>query len=368
MIQVFRPVLDTKAIIPEIKKALESGWIGLGPKVAEFEEAVADYISDDELHCCALNSCTAALHLAVKSLNLSPNSLIATTPITFVSTNHVILYEGHIPVFCDVEPRTGNISVDSILRAVKEYKIAAIMVVHIGGYPCDMEKINEIAARVGIPVIEDCAHAFGAWYDNDFMVGDSNNICCFSFHAVKNLPVGDGGAIVSRDKNLIDWCKKQRWLGIDKDTVSRSQNGYAWEYEVEDVGFKYHMSDIAAIIGLKQLDSICKDNVIRMEMAERYRIKMPSSVFRPRYDADRQSSYHFYPMFFENRDEVYNKYKENGIYCGMHYKMNTRYKSYESYPRRDLSGAEEYERTELTLPLHLGLTSKDIDFITRVKI
>jgi perosamine synthetase len=370
MIQVFRPVLDTGAIIPEIKKALESGWIGLGPKVAEFEEAIAAYMWDgDKLpYCCALNSCTAALHLAVKSLNLPPKSLIATTPITFVSTNHAILYEGHIPVFCDVEPRTGNIDVDSIEKAVKEYSIKAIMVVHIGGYPCDMERINEIANDAGIPVIEDCAHAFGAWYEGSHIMGASDNICCFSFHAVKNLPVGDGGAITSRNKELIEWCKKQRWLGIDKDTVSRSQNGYTWEYEVEDVGFKYHMSDIAAIIGLKQLDSICRNAVIRMEIAERYRIEMPSFVYKPQYDVDRQSSYHFYPMFFENRDEVYKKYVDNGVYCGMHYKMNTRYKPYENCPRMDLSGAEEYERTELTLPLHLGLTSKDMDFITSIKI
>lgn len=372
MIQVFKPVLDTEAIIPEIRKALESGWIGLGPKVKEFEEAIIDHMirdgDDEELYCCAFNSCTAALHLAVKSLNLPPNSLIATTPITFVSTNHAILYEGHIPVFCDVEPRTGNISADSILWAIKEYKIAAIMVVHIGGYSCDMKRINQIAADAGIPVIEDCAHAFGAWYNDDYMVGDSDNICCFSFHAVKNLPVGEGGAIVSRNKNLIDWCKKQRWLGIDKDTVSRSQNGYVWEYEVEDVGFKYHMSDIAAIIGLEQLKSIITDNVIRRGIAERYRDEMFSLVSMPQYIDDRQSSYHFYPMFFENRDEAYRKYKENGIYCGMHYKMNTRYKPYENCPRMDLSGAEEYERTELTLPLHLGLTSEDIDFITSIKI
>ena len=375
MIQVFRPVLDVEVIIPEIKKALESGWIGLGPKVAEFEEAVADYlwdddngVYDDELYCCALNSCTAALHLAVKSLNLPPKSLIATTPITFVSTNHAILYEGHVPVFCDVEPRTGNIDVDSIEKAIKEYRIGAIMVVHIGGYPCDMEWINEIAKDANIPVIEDCAHAFGSRYECDNDVGDSDNICCFSFHAVKNLPVGDGGAITSRNKELIDWCKKQRWLGIDKDTVSRSQNGYVWEYEVEDVGFKYHMSDIAAIIGLNQLYRSWEHNNVREAIAARYRKEMSLNVGRPRYFKSRKSSYHFYPMFFENRDEVYKKYVDNGVYCGMHYKMNTRYKPYENCPKMDLSGAEEYERTELTLPLHLGLTTTDIDFITSIEI
>jgi perosamine synthetase len=371
MIQVFKPLLRVEEIMPEIEKALKSGWIGLGPKVSEFEERIVQFISgrtNPDLYCCALNSCTSALHLAVKFLNLPEKSMIITTPITFVSTNHAILYENHIPVFCDVEPKTGNINVDSISKAIKEYKISAIMVVHIGGYPCEMEKINEIAKNADIPIIEDCAHAFGSCYDPWTYVGNSNNICCFSFHAVKNLPVGDGGAIVSKNKELINWCKKQRWLGIDKDTISRSKDGYSWEYEVENMGYKYHMSDIAAIIGIEQLKLLDEDNVWRSYIVSLYNFYMSEFIGRPAYCRNKQSSYHFYPMFFKNRDEVYKRYVENGVYCGMHYKMNTNYKPYKNFPKMDLSGAKEYESTELTLPLHLGLTEKDVKFIADIMI
>lgn len=362
MIQVFRPMLRTYEILPEIEKALNSGWVGLGPKVAEFEKAIEDYIGGN-VHCCALNSCTAALHLAVKSLNLPEHSQILTTPITFVSTNHAILYCRNEPVFCDVEPRTGNISADSILAGISTHYPSAIMVVHMGGYPCDMEEINSIAANFGIPIIEDCAHAFGARYENDNMVGNSRNTCCFSFHAVKNLPIGDGGAIVSKNKKLIDWCKEQRWLGINKDTISRSAKGYSWEYEVNDLGFKYHMSDIAAIIGLKQIETIDSDNKIRLELAKSYEWNLSYKINRPNYSHKRQSSYHFYPVFMENRDETYKQLINNDIYPGMHYKMNTRYEPYKNCKRMDLTGAEEYERTELTLPLHLGLEYNDISRI-----
>lgn len=352
-------MLRFEEIMPEIEKALQSGWIGLGPKVAEFEKAIENYIGG-EVHCCALNSCTAALHLAVKSLNLPPKSRILTTPITFISTNHAISYCGHEPVFCDVEPRTGNINAESINKAISFYNPDAIMVVHIGGYPCDMEAINTIAAEARIPVIEDCAHAFGAKYEGGLHVGNSENTCCLSFHAVKNLPIGDGGAIVSKDRNLIEWCKKQRWLGIDKDTISRSTNGYSWEYDVEELGYKYHLSDIAAIIGIEQIKHIDSDNFLRETIANEYRFKISKKVVRPKYSNKRLSSYHFYPMFFEKRNEVYDRLIKAGIYPGIHYKMNNKYKVYEKCKCMDLTGAEEYERTELTLPLHLDLTSEDI--------
>lgn len=351
-------MLRFEEIMPEIEKALQSGWIGLGPKVAEFEKAIENYIGG-EVHCCALNSCTAALHLAVKSLNLPPKSRILTTPITFISTNHAISYCGHEPVFCDVEPRTGNINAESINKAISFYNPDAIMVVHIGGYPCDMEAINTIAAEARIPVIEDCAHAFGAKYEGGLHVGNSENTCCLSFHAVKNLPIGDGGAIVSKDRNLIEWCKKQRWLGIDKDTISRSTNGYSWEYDVEELGYKYHLSDIAAIIGIEQIKHIDSDNFLRETIANEYRFKISKKVVRPKYSNKRLSSYHFYPMFFEKRNEVYDRLIKAGIYPGIHYKMNNKYKVYEKCKCMDLTGAEEYERTELTLPLHLYLMIAD---------
>jgi perosamine synthetase len=245
---------------------------------------------------------------------------------------------------------------------MKTHDIAAIMVVHLGGYPCDMERINAL----GVPVIEDCAHAFGARYSDGKRVGSGKNLCCFSFHAVKNLPIGDGGMIVTSGKRQQDWFKKQRWLGIDKDTVSRSNEGYAWEYEVEAVGYKYHMNDIAAIIGLAQLERVRRENIFRRRVAAYYAANMPQWVRRPDYNGHRLSAHHFYPMFFSDRKAVYAKLLAAEIFPGMHYKMNTKYAPYQGYPRMELDSALEYEATELTLPLHLGLTQTDMKRIVEV--
>ena len=360
MIQVFKPVMHTEEILEGLREILNKGWIGLGPKTKELEEKISDYLGAEHVTC--VNSGTSALHLAVKSLNLSPGDMVATTPITFVSTNHALLYERLIPVFCDVEPKTGNVDFDSLYKMVTTHSAKAIMLVHTGGYPCDMDKINDIAEQCDIPVIEDCAHAFGARYANGDKVGNSTNICCYSFHAVKNLPMGDGGAIVSNDDV---WFKKMRWLGIDSDTASRSKGAYKWEYNVEETGLKAHMNDLTAIIGLSQLKSIDKDNARRKEIADYYRNNLKCASF-PTYDDKRSSSYHFYPVFFKDREKVYDALVKNEIYPGMHYKRNDLYNMYKVFLRDDMIHADWYEKHELTLPIHLGLSDDDLEKIVGV--
>lgn len=369
MIQVFRPLVDTEKILNELRPVLESGWIGLGPKTKEFESKLSDYIGSK--YFVALNSATSGLHLAIKCLNLPPKSKIITTPNTFVSTNHAILYEGHLPVFCDIEKTTGNISVQSIKQAINEDKdIKAIIVVHVGGYSCDMDEINKIAKENNLKVIEDCAHAFGGMY-NGKMIGDTENICVWSFQAVKNLPVGDGGAISTNDEELYKRLNKLRWLGINKDTVSRSnlnseKQTYNWDYEVEEVGFKYHGADITSIIGIIGLETINVNNFRRRKIAQYY-LNNIKDVVLPEYEENRVSSSHFLPLFFEDREHVYSTLKNNEIYCGMHYKRNDKYGPFQEFKKiNNLVNAEWYENRELTLPLHLELSDLDVENIVKI--
>lgn len=373
-IQVFRPVLNTQEILTELKDVIESGWIGLGPKTKEFEEALSKYISE-RVNFIALNSCTSALHLAIKLLNLKPGAKIATTPITFISTNHAILYERCEPVFCDIEKGTGNVIPETIDIAIKKYNISAILIVHFAGYPCDMERINKIAEGYRIPVIEDCAHAFGGYYLNGKKIGDTNNICTWSFHAVKNLCIGDGGAVSVSRKNYYERLKKLRWMGIDLDTISRSgKKGYKWEYYITEIGYKYHLNDILSSIGLVQLRTIDKNNHRRRQMALRYKshLEQLEGIYLPTYKDMRFSAYHFYPVFFRERDKVYNALTSRGIYPGMHYKRNDLYPMYRKFPKIGvdgssiLTGADWHEKHELTLPFHLALSDDDIDFICNV--
>ena len=373
MIQVFKPKIRKENLLNELSEIFDTGWIGLGPKTKEFEDKVSKYLNCGNF--IATNSCTSSLHLAVKCLNLPKGTKVLTTPITFVSTNHAILYEGHKPVFYDVDERTGNASIESIREAFEIHKdIGAILVVHIGGYSCDMDEINSIAKEYNVSVIEDCAHAFGGQYKGS-MIGDTDNICVWSFQAVKNLPVGDGGGISTKDNVVADKIRKLIWLGIDKTTVERSnldstKQSYNWDYDVVELGYKYHMNDIIATIGLNQMNYIEEDNERRREIAARYRNEIKKGICEfPDYRDNIVSSSHFFPLFFKNRDEVYKKLVANNIYPGMHYKRNDRYKVFDEYIKEfgynDLKGAKKYEKTELTLPMHLHLSKEDIDKIIK---
>ena len=368
--QVFRPTMQTEEILEALRPVLESGWIGLGPKTQEFEKAVAEYIDINEQRVWATNSCTGALHMAVKNLGLQPGDKVLTTPMTFVSTNHALLYEGLEPVFYDTVWSTGCADPESIERMLDRVDAKAIVVVHLGGYPCDMPRINALALASEIPIIEDCAHAAGSRYYSGHCVGDSQNQCCFSFHAVKNLPTADGGILTV--PSLVSWKgfdpKVMRWLGIDKDTHSRTfGKGYSWEYDVPEVGFKYHMNDIAATIALEQLKVLDKHNKRRREIAEFYRnnISLDGTLFPSHVPS--LSSNHFFPIFFNNRNEVHRRLTMSDIYPGMHYKSNHHYPMYEMCEKDGhLPGATWYEEHELTLPIHPMLTDSELRRVVEV--
>lgn len=360
-VRLFRPKIHEEAV-DAVADVLRSGWIGLGPKTAEFEEAFAGYTGAN--YCVGVNSCTSALHLALKILDLPPGSEVITTPITFVSTNHVILYDNLKPVFADVEPDTGNLDVNSVSKLINP-NTKAIILMHYGGYPCALDDFYTLAGQHGLYIIEDCAHACGATYRGQ-RIGSIGDIHAFSFHAVKNLPMGDGGALTVRGEDHWKRLRRLRWMGIDKDTFERSEEStrksYNWEYDVSEVGFKYHMNDIQAAIGLAQLAHLKEDNARRREIASMYNseLKNTSGIQLLKYDDDRQSSYHLCCILAENRDALVDKLRENDVGVGVHYKRNDCYPMYE---RCDLPNAEYFSSHVMSLPLHLYLTEDEIHYV-----
>jgi len=264
MIPIFKPCMDQQEI-DAVAEVLKSGWIGLGPKTVEFENKFAEYIGTK--YAVGLNSCTSALDLAIRVLGIKSGEVI-TTPITFVSTAHAILYNNTIPVFADVYPDTLNIDPDDVRRKISK-KTKAIIPVHYGGHPVEMDEIMEIAEKHNLFVIEDAAHACGAEYKGK-KAGSIGDLGCFSFHAVKNLATGDGGMITTDDKKIYEHLLKLRWLGINKDTFKRDNTRYSWNYEVEELGYKMHMNDIAAAIGVVQLKKLDKMNASRRKIVDRY--------------------------------------------------------------------------------------------------
>lgn len=366
-IHVFRPDICEEAIAA-VGDVLRSGWLGCGPKTTEFEQRFAELIESP--HVVAVNSGTAALHAAVMLLQLPSGAEVITTPMSFISTNHVLLHEGLVPVFADIDPLDGNIRPETIEAALTE-RTRAIMVVHLGGYPCDLDRINAIARRHNLAVIEDCAHAVGSTWKGR-PIGSGDNLCCWSFQAVKQLPVGSGGAISTRSAAHFERLKPLRWLGIDRDTYARSTASAAgktrlWDYDIPFLGHQFQMNDIAAAIGLAQLRHLAAHNKRRREIAEFYLRELAGvpGVTLPRYQAGRESGYHFVPIFFEDRDGLVDHLKRHDIHPGVHYKRNDAYPMYAPYAKADLPGAEWYWTHEVTLPIHTLLTDDDLETVVK---
>ncbi len=363
-IQLFRPLICEEAI-DAAGEVLRSGWIGLGPKTLEFEKRFADFVGAP--FCVGLNSCTAALHLALRILDICPGREVITTPLTFVSTNHAILYEHLKPVFADINPGTGNLDPKSIREKITE-NTGAIIIMHFAGYPADMHEINTISKEYKIPVIEDCAHACGASYRGQ-RIGSSANLHAFSFQAVKNLPMGDGGAITLHSKEQMERLRRLRWLGIDKSTFDRVDIGnpsnYEWNYQVRETGFKYHMNDIAAVIGLHQLPLVESQNARRRQLAALYdrRLAHIPGITLPQYENDRVSSRHIYFILAENRNALADKLKQADIGVGVHYRRNDHYPMYE---RTILEKTDYFCEHTLSLPMHMMLSKEDVETICKV--
>ncbi|MCE5184857.1 MAG: DegT/DnrJ/EryC1/StrS family aminotransferase [Planctomycetaceae bacterium] len=357
-IQLFDPVICEEAI-RDVSRVLRSGWLGTGPKTKAFEEQFAAYIGMP--YCVGVNSCTAALHLGLQLLNLPADTEVISTPITFVSTNHAILYNRCKPVFADIQPETGNLDIESVRRRITE-RTGAIMIMHFGGYPCDLDEFYELSGQTGIPIIEDCAHACGASYKGRH-IGSHGNIHAFSFHAVKNLPMGDGGALTIRSEEYYQRLGRLRWLGINRDTFKRtSHNSYKWQYDVSEVGYKYQLNDIHAAIGLAQLAQLDANNARRAAIAARYERALSNvpGLKLLKYKNDRVSSRHLFCIQVQHRDDLISKLDENHISTGVHYLRNDHFSMYQ---KQELPCAEQFWQTVMSLPMHLRLTDEDVDYI-----
>ncbi|OGY50278.1 MAG: pyridoxal-5'-phosphate-dependent protein [Candidatus Buchananbacteria bacterium RIFCSPHIGHO2_02_FULL_45_11b] len=364
MIPVFKPAMGQEEI-EAISQVIKSGWLGLGPKTEQFEKEFAEYLGVK--YALALNSATAALHLALMVLAVKDREVI-TTPMTFVSTNHAILYNQGRPVFTDIETDTLNINPEEIKKNLTK-KTKAIMAVHYGGQACRLEEIIKLAKDNNLSVVEDCAHACGGEYKGK-KLGTFGDLACFSFHAVKNLATGDGGMIVTNNKEWHERLKKLRWLGINKDTWEREESehkergGYSWSYNVEELGFKYHMNDLNSALGLVQLAKLDKMNEKRRILAKRYDVllKDVKEIELPVEKEYAKSSWHNYVIKTSARDRLNLFLADRGISTGVHYIPNNHYLIYQKYGEKT-PAAEAVWTKLLTLPLYPDLAEDEQDSV-----
>ena len=359
MIQVFKPSMGEDEV-EAVREVLLSGWLGLGPKTAQFEEKFAAYIGTR--HAVAVNSATSALDLALKLLGIRHGDEVIVPTMTFVSTAHVVAYNLATPIFADIDPATMNIDPEDVARKISP-RTKAIIPVHYGGRPVDMASLREICRD--IPVIEDAAHACGSAYRGK-KAGNLGNIGCFSFHAVKNLAVGDGGALTFNNEELAARAKRLRWLGIDKGTWDRTgaDQSYWWEYFVDEIGLKCHMNDINAALGLVQLAKLDHMNARRNRIANQYtdafsdhdRIRPPAVI-----PNECTSSMHIYCVRAHDRNELSVYLQERGIATGVHYRPIHTYRCYGNRPV--LPNAEKVFDEILSLPMYPDLEDTQVEYV-----
>ena len=376
-INVLKPKFRTKEILSEIEECLDRGWTGMGYKTELFEEAWKDYTNLPNAH--FISSNTVGLHLALnifkKKYNWTDGDEIITTPLTFISTNHAIKYENLTPIFADVDEHLC-IDIDDFKKKITP-KTKALIYVGIGGNCGDLQSIKYICEKHNIKLILDAAHMAGTSIIKihhsvvltDEHVGQHADVTVFSFQAVKNLPTADSGMICFKDSEDDKKARKLTWLGIDKDTFSRSSKGsYKWKYNVDELGFKYHGNSIMASIGLVQLKYLEEDNERRREIANLYDKHLKDLEGIKIIETNKwvhKSSRHLYQIRIINKDRdlVMDKLYNQNIFPGVHYIDNTNYDLYNEY-KGTCPKAEQYSKELITLPIHLGISNEDITYIT----
>ncbi len=357
-IHLFRPHYRTDEVLSEIRECLERGWTGLGFKTLEIEEAWCRFTGLPHAHFVA--SATAGLHLALRVLGRrdgwQPGDEVVTTALTFVSTNHVILHEGLVPVFADVDE---HLCLDPVSVAERiSARTRAVMFVGVGGNTGRLPEVAALCRERGIRLVLDAAHMAGTRLEGRHVGGEAD-AAVFSFHAVKNLPTADSGMVCFADDDLDREVRQWSWLGIDKDTYTRthSQAAYRWMYDVPHVGFKAHGNSVMAAMALVGLRYLEKDNARRREIAGWYEEELAgvAGVETIPVPAGCESSRHLYQVLVEDRDRVMVELNRREIYPGVHYRLNTEYPMYRGC-RGPVPRAAAAASRVISLPMHLGLS------------
>lgn len=351
--------------IKEVVKVLKSKWLSSGEYVKRFEDEFAKYLSVK--YAVAVSSCTSALHLVLRALNIKTNDEVIVPSLTFVATVSSVLYVGAKPVFADsISLDNFNISPEDIERKITS-KTKVIIVVHYGGYSCDMYQIKKIANKYNLYIVEDAAHAPGAEYKGK-KCGTIGDASCFSFFANKNIATGEGGMVVTNNDKLADKIKLLRSHGMTTTSWDRYK-GHSFSYDVLDLGYNYRSDEIRAAIGLVQLKKLEKNNKKRENIVKFYQNKLKEikGIEIPFINFKEKSSYHIFPIILSeniNRKEFMEKLKEFGIQTSIHYNPVHKFTYYKKrFGNIKLLIAEEIGKRVITLPLHPLLKKEDVLYI-----
>jgi UDP-4-amino-4,6-dideoxy-N-acetyl-beta-L-altrosamine transaminase len=348
--------------IDAVVEVLKSDYLTQGPKIVEFENDLANYC--DAQYAKVVSNATAALHLAYLAIGLKKNDILWTVPNTFVATANAALYCGAEVDFVDIDASTYNLSIDALklklLQAKKDNKLPKLIVpVHFSGQSCEMKDIWALSKKYGFYVIEDASHALGGEYMNK-KVGNCeySHMAVFSFHPVKMITTGEGGAVMTNDKELDGMVSLLRSHGITKDINQfKNESDGGWYYEQQALGFNYRLTDIQAALGVSQLKRLDDFVAKRRKIAERYLNKLEGEIL-PYQHPDTNSSWHLFVIKIENRKSIYQKLKEQGISTQVHYIPVSHQPFYNQLP---LQNSSDFYQHCLSLPIYVDLSVEDQD-------
>lgn len=389
----FRPMLADEEIA-EVLDTLRSGWLTSGAKVKRFEAAFAESVH--ARYAVALNSCTAALHLAVEALGLGPGQAVLVPTMTFAATAEVVRYQGATPILVDCDPVTGNMNLqdakDKIesLRSgsllgdqAKGLNIVGIMPVHVGGLMMNVEEIKTLAASYGLWIVEDAAHSFpAAWRttpDEPWQqCGEGTaDLSCFSFYANKTITTGEGGMATTNREDLADRMRLMSLHGLSQDAWSRYASGGSWDYKIIAPGYKYNLTDIAAGIGLHQLEKAEAMRLMRESLASFYLEEMRDidELELPPQDENRIHAWHLFPIRLRlerlaiDRNAFIDRLKEAGVGCSVHWRplhLHPYYQETFDWHTEDFPEATRLWERLISLPIFPGMEQEEIEHVIEV--
>ncbi len=367
------PIVEEDAINSVIE-SLKSGWIGTGPKVKEFEKQVTSHLGIKHGH--AMNSCTAALHIALLALGIGPGDEVIVPDMTFCATLNCVLYVGAKPVLVDIDPKTSNICPKAIEKAITS-KTKAIIPVDFAGFPIDIKAIRAIADKYKLKIVEDAAHAIESKYENQ-ITGSLADIACYSFYVNKNITTAEGGLLAHNNDELTEIIQQTALHGLSADAWKRFSSTGFKPYEVVTLGYKYNMTDIQAALGISHLKKVDEYWQRRDQVWKKYNdglaglpIELPPDLSDADYTrAGYKHARHLYIIRLQlealkcNRDHILQALQAEGIGCGIHYKALHEHKYYKDtldIDTQNLKHSSTLSERVLSIPIYPKLTDSDID-------
>ncbi|MGD9722109.1 MAG: DegT/DnrJ/EryC1/StrS family aminotransferase [Pirellulales bacterium] len=389
----FRPSIG-EAEIAEVERCLRSGWLTSGPVAKRFEAAFAEAVGAK--HALALNSCTAALHLAVEALGLRPGQAVLVPTMTFAATAEVVRYLGAVPVLVDCQRETGNMDLADAQRKLaaanagtlpaargQQLAVVGIMPVHVGGLMMDMHAVSSLADKHGLWVVEDAAHALPAAWRPDASrtwqrCGENTAaVTCFSFYANKTITTGEGGMAVTSDPALADRMRMMSLHGLSHDAWERYSGGRSWDYQIVEAGYKYNMTDIAAAIGVHQLERAEAMREKREALAHAYFAEMAdiAEIELPARDENRVHSWHLFPIRLRperlsiDRNAFIDELRANGVGCSVHWRplhLHPYYRERFGWRSEDFPVATALWERVVSLPLYPDMLAAEREYVVAV--